>query len=80
MNPLKWPKAHQIALSISIGIGALIGSIVGYIVYGVAQGADGGISFQYWLEKPIRHYGALWALVGAVVGCGLFYIKRLSRD
>jgi len=78
MNPLKLPKPQKIALTIAISIGALIGIIVGYIVYAVAQGARGGFPFQYWISHPIDYSGALWALVGAAVGCGMFYLKRLS--
>jgi hypothetical protein len=77
MNPLKWPRPHQIALLISMLIGAVVGPVIGYLIYAIAQGGGGSVDFQYWLGHPIRLSGIWWAFVGTAIGGGLLYIKRL---
>ncbi|MDB6043563.1 MAG: hypothetical protein JWM63_2114 [Gammaproteobacteria bacterium] len=80
MNPLNWPKRHRIALGLGIAVGALAGTITGYVVYGVGQGADGGVSFGYWINSPFRFEGFWWGVAGGTAGAAMFYIKRLTSN
>lgn len=80
MSRIQWNKNHRVALAISVIIGIVAGVIVGYIVYAVGRGADGGISFGRWLEFPLRFRGLWWAIVGAIIGGAIVYVKRLLVD
>jgi len=52
-------------------IASLIGAVVFVIIGYFAQG--GGLSFSYWFGAPKP---GPWALVGALVGFGLRYLRR----
>jgi hypothetical protein len=79
MNPAKWPRDHQVALLIALVIGAVTGILVGYVIHAVGSGADGSVSFNYWLKRPFRNGGVWWSLLGAAMGGGLIYIRRMTR-
>ena len=79
MNPFNWERRHQIALVLALIIGAAAGIILGYFVYAVPRGADGGLRFSYWVERPIRRGALYWALFGACIGIALIYVRRLTR-
>lgn len=55
---------------ISAAIGAVIFVIVGYFVSG------DGLSFGFWLERPLRYNVFLWALLGSAIGAGVRYAAR----
>jgi hypothetical protein len=74
MNPTRWPRDHQIALIIVILIGGVAGVVTGYVVEAVGSGADGSVSFAYWLKRPLRFGGLWWGLLGAAIGAGVIYI------
>lgn len=76
LNPIKWSFAARIALLLMMLVGIVCGVIVGYIVYGIAQGADGGVSFEYWLSRPFRHASFWWAVLGAALGVAVGFIQR----
>lgn len=80
MNPLNWSRNLQVALILAIAIGAMVGTVLGYLVYASAQGADGGISFQYWVRHPLRYAGLWWGVFGAAIGVGFIYLKRLTSN
>ena len=77
MNPLNWKREHQVALGIAAVIGAVLGILTGYLVYAIAQGADGAMSFGWWLEYSIWAAALLWAIVGALIVGGNAYMQRL---
>jgi hypothetical protein len=78
MNPFTWRLEHRIALALAFVVGAALGVVLGYLLYASARGADGALSFHYWLKHPLRFAGLWWGLFGGVVGAAIIYIKRLS--
>lgn len=60
-----------------MAVGAILGVVLGYLVYASGQGADGGVSFGYWLSKPVRFAALWWGVVGAGIGAALVYVRRL---
>jgi hypothetical protein len=76
MNPLNWKREHQVAL----GIAAVLGILTGYLIYTIAQGADGAMSFGWWLEYSIWAAALLWAIVGALIVSGSAYVRQLFRE
>ena len=78
LNPLRWPRPHQMALLLTFVVGAIFGVLLGYIIYALGDGPS-AISFSYWVNRPIR-YGALpWSVFGGLVGSAIIYIRHLAR-
>lgn len=80
MNPLDWPRPHQVALVIAAVVGALVGVVVGYFSYCTGFGADGCVSFGYWRSQPFRFGGFWWGVFGAAIGGGIVYARRLLSN
>ena len=62
-------------------IGSLVGIITGYANF--IWSSHVRPTFFVWLADsatPILHDAILWALVGALVGMGLWYSWTLARD
>jgi hypothetical protein len=78
LNPATWSKNHKLALGLSALIGLVAGVVVGYLVYATGSGADGAVSFGYWVDHPIRRGGLWWGLIGAAIGAAVVYVKRHS--
>jgi hypothetical protein len=58
-------------MAVEFIVASLIGAVV-FVIIGYFAQAD-GLSFAYWLAKP---QPGPWALVGALVGFGLRYLRR----
>jgi len=58
----------------------VLGIVTGYLVYAIAQGAGGAMSFGRWLEYGIWAAALSWAIVGALIGGGSVYVRRLFRE
>ncbi len=54
----------NLELIIKIFLGAVAGILTGYIVYALPAGADGAMSFKFWLKYPVRKGIIWWALGG----------------
>jgi hypothetical protein len=74
MNPLAWPRAHQIALVLGAILGAVIMVVVGLMYRGVNYGILTSESGLVWSASAIR-----WAILGAVLGGGIIYVQRLLQ-
>lgn len=77
MNPLQWPRHAQIGLLVAIAVGAALGVLVGFFVANAGTGAEGGISFRYWLRSRYG-YPYPWAAFGAAIGAGVVFIRRTT--
>ena len=79
MNPIKWSRQQQVALALTLLVGIVLGIIVGYVVYALSRGADGAMSFSYWLDVSFgfRRAGIWWGLAGGGISSALFYIRLL---
>lgn len=56
----------------------MIGVIIGYIVYAIPRGAGGGVTFGYWVSRPLKYAGLWWAMTGAIIGAAVIYVKRIT--
>lgn len=54
-------------------VGAVVSVIVGYFAY---ASAHDGISFSFWIERPVRYGAIWWALTGLIVGPAARYAFR----
>ncbi len=61
-------------LSVSAGVGALVGMIIGIHEY---MGGRGALPTEWISRYPNNAF--LWALAGAAIGCGLFYLLAMRR-
>jgi hypothetical protein len=52
--------------------------ILGYFAYAVGSGAEGALSFGYWVGHPSRWIS--WAIFGAIFGALAFYVRMLLTD
>lgn len=86
MNPLAWPRPHQIAAAAFCAAGALSGLVAAWFDSGFhricsaslsGQMADCSSVFLRWLSFPSQ-YGLFMAIGGAILGL-LFYAFKLSR-
>jgi hypothetical protein len=80
MNPLKWKREQRIALIIAIVLGAALGPVIGYFLGAIATGSDGFVSFGHWVLRPLRWPVIQWALFGAAISAGHFYMRRLNSN
>jgi hypothetical protein len=79
----KWPRIKgekiniRIAIIIYAVVGAVIGAVAGYWTHAIASGADGSVSFSFWL-RHFYIYGVLWwVVVGAISNAALAYARKL---
>jgi hypothetical protein len=77
MNPIRWSKGYKAALILALAIGISGGIILGYLVYATGSGADGAISFKYWINRSGVY---LWGIWGAAISVALIFIKHLTRE
>ena len=70
MNPMTWPREHQVALLLGIALGILLGLLIGY-----TYNAFHPTTLQNWTGGSRFRWGAFGGLVGACV----ISIQRLLR-
>jgi len=71
VNPFKWKREHQVALSLGAFIGLLVGPIIGFAVSG------NGASWDYWVWQLDKT--APWAVFGALIGVAVIYTFEMAR-
>ncbi|HEV2562427.1 MAG TPA: hypothetical protein VGT78_09825 [Rhizomicrobium sp.] len=71
MNPLKWKKEYQIALSIAVALGAFLGWLYGL------QNVDWMFHHHYWFDYWLAV--GKWSALGALIGGALIYVWQLLR-
>jgi hypothetical protein len=64
-------RSPTLGYVIAAAIFAVAGVLAGYLVY--AAPAD-GVSFGYWINRPISYGAWLWALGGGLAGLGFRYL------
>lgn len=69
MNPLRWKREHQVALTIAALIGAVIGPLAGYGL------SNDGWSLSFWFGRS----AFVWIIGGAAIGAAIVYVIRLAR-
>jgi len=72
MNPFAWRYEHQVAIIVGAIIGAVILVVIGFMYRGLNYGT---ISSQlFWSGSTTR-----WAILGALIGAGMVYVRRLLQ-
>jgi hypothetical protein len=72
MNPLAWRQEHQVAIILGAILGAVIVVVIGFIYRGLNFGTI--TSALFWSASTIR-----WAILGALIGAGIVYVRRLLQ-
>lgn len=70
MNPLAWRREHQVALFLGAILGAVIAIVVGFMYRGLNFGTLS--SELLWSWSSLR-----WAVLGALAGASMVYVRRL---
>jgi hypothetical protein len=71
MNPFVWRREHQVAIVLGAVVGAVILVVIGFMYRGLNYGT---ISFALmWSPSTVR-----WAVLGALIGGCIVYLRRLS--
>ena len=73
MNPHLWRREHQTALVLGAIPGAVIILIIGFMYRGLNYGTLSHALF--WSASTVR-----WAILGALVGGTIVYVKRAIAD
>ena len=72
MNPFAWRQEHQVAIIVGAILGAVILEVIGFMYRGVNYGL--ATSALFWSASTVR-----WAILGALIGAGIVYVRRLLR-
>ena len=72
-------RDQKIALLLFIGLCAVGGILVGYFTYAARSGADGSLSFSYWLTIGTYSRSAPWAIGGIIAGLSAAFIWKTVR-
>jgi hypothetical protein len=72
MNPFKWRREHQIALVLGAVLGAVILLVIGFMYRGLNYEM---ISSGHFSSAS----SARWAILGALIGACLVYVRRLLQ-
>jgi hypothetical protein len=72
MNPFAWRGAHQVALMLKVILGAVILVVIGFMYRGLNYGTIS--SELFWSVSTAR-----WAILGALIGGCLVYLRRLEH-
>ena len=70
MNPMTWPREHQVALLVGIVLGIVLGLLVGFMYEGFHYPTVG----VWKMESRFR-----WGILGAFVGACVIFTQRLLR-
>ena len=70
MNPLAWRREHQVALVLGAVLGAMIVLVLGFMYRGLNYATLS--SELIWSGSTLR-----WALLGALIGGCLVYVRQL---
>ena len=71
MNPLAWPREHQVALLLGTVLGIAAGLLAGFALNNIHLP-----TLQQWITEG---HSLRWALLGAFFGAGVIYVQRLLR-
>jgi len=72
MNPFAWRQEHQVALILGAILGAVILLIIGFMYRGLNYGTIS--SALFWSPSTAR-----WAILGALIGGCIVYVRRLLQ-
>ena len=71
MNPFVWRREHQAAIILGAILGAVILVVIGFMYRGLNYGTIS--SELFWSASTAR-----WAILGALVGGCIVYLRRLE--
>ena len=72
MNPFAWRREHQVALILGAILGAVILEVIGFMYRGLNYGTIS--SALFWSPSTAR-----WAILGALIGGCIVYVRRLLQ-
>ena len=72
MNPFAWRQEHQVAIILWAILGAVILVIIGFMYRGLNFGTLS--SELLWSASTVR-----WAILGALIGGCMVYVRRLLQ-
>ena len=72
MNPFAWRQEHQVAIILGGILGAVILVVIGFMYRGLNFGTIS--SELFWSASTTR-----WAILGALIGAGTVYVRRLLQ-
>jgi hypothetical protein len=72
MNPFVWRREHQIAIILGAILGAVILLVIGFMYRGLNYGTL--TSDLLWSSSTAR-----WAILGALIGGFMVYVRRLLQ-
>jgi hypothetical protein len=70
MNPFAWRQEHQVAIILGAILGAVILEVIGFMYRGLNYGII--TSGFFWSASTAR-----WAILGALIGACIVYVRRL---
>jgi hypothetical protein len=71
MNPFAWRKEHQVAIIVGAILGAVILEVIGLMYRDLHYATMSGF---FWTGSTVR-----WAILGALIGAGIVYVRRLLQ-
>ena len=72
MNPFAWRREHQTAVILGAILGAVMLLVIGFMYRGLNYGTIS--SELLWSSSTAR-----WAVLGALIGGGIVYVRRLLQ-
>jgi hypothetical protein len=72
MNPFAWSAEHKTALIVGAIIGAMVVVVFGFVYRGLNYGT---ITSTLFLSASTLR----WAILGALLGGGMVYVRRLLQ-
>jgi hypothetical protein len=72
MNPFVWRREHQVAIILGAILGAVILVVIGYMRRGLNYGTL--TPDVFWSASTAR-----WAILGALIGGCMVYVRRLLQ-
>jgi hypothetical protein len=72
MNPFVWRQEHQVAIILGAILGAVILLVIGFMYRGLNFGTIS--SEVLWSSSTAR-----WAILGALIGGCIVYVRRLLQ-
>jgi len=70
MNPFVWRREHQAAIILGAILGAVVLIVIGFMYRGLNYGTIS--SAVFWSASTAR-----WAILGALIGGCMVYLRRL---
>jgi hypothetical protein len=70
MNPFVWRREHQAAIILGAILGAVVLLVIGFMYRGLNYGEI--VSELLWSSSTAR-----WAILGALIGGCMVYLRRL---